>query len=234
MRITRLLGLGLILAVAGCQTGADLEPAPGADTITGLTDAAENTVQGVEVTAQAVDWPGPREISRQVTPIRVVITNKSIHPLRVRYQEFALVDNEGRRYSALPPWEMEGSVTEEMTARYTAPVAEPLFTHRGFHIAPAYRTVYPAWDTWAGPFAYDRWYYDSYATYWREVPLPTDAMRSRGLPEGVLDPGEGRLEGWLFFERVDGDRDRVVFRYDLVDAEQSREFGELRIPFTVN
>ena len=57
-------------------------------------------------------------------------------------------------------------------------------------------------------------------------------MQQRVLPEGVIDSG-GSLDGWLFFERVDNDLERVVFRADLVNADTGRKFAEVRIPFTV-
>jgi len=226
------LAVVAMTGMGGCQSAADLEPAPAARKVAGLQDAARDVVQDVQLTAQTVPWPGPQDIEAKVTPVRVTLTNHSDRAVRVRFQEFALVADDGRRYSALPPWQMEGTVTEQMEARVVAPLHDPLFIHRGFHIAPAYRTLYPGWDYWAGPFAYDPWYYDAYATYWREIPLPTPTMQARGLPEGVLDPA-GHLEGWLYFEHVDPDHDQVVLRYDLVDADTGREAGEMRIPFLV-
>lgn len=230
--VATLPALAAALLLAGCQGAADLEPAPPADQVATTRDAARAVVQDVEVTAQAVDWPGPRDIGSEVTPLRLVLTNHSERPLRVRYQEFALIDGQGRRHAALPPWRMQGAVAEEVTARLSGPITDPLVVHSGFLVAPAYRTIYPTWDRWTGTFAHDPWWYDTYATYWREIPLPTPSMRAHGLPEGVLQP-DGHLEGWLFFEHVDPDRERVVLRVDLVEADRGREVGEVRIPFRV-
>ena len=227
-----ILLLAGLAALTACQSTTDLKPAPGADAVPGLDEAARDVVQDVEVVAQTTAWPGLQDIGKQVTPVRVMITNRSGQPLRVRYQEFALIGPEGERYSALPPWQMQGSVTEEVTARVTTTAPDPLFVHRGFHVAPAYRTVYPTWDPWVGPFVHDPWWYETYATYWREIPLPTPGMQARGLPEGVLDP-QGHLEGWVYFEHVAADRGPITFRLDLVNADPGRDLGEIRIPLTV-
>jgi len=227
-----ILLLAGLAALTACQSTADLKPAPGADAVPGLDEAARDVVQDVEVVAQTTAWPGLQDIGAQVTPVRVTITNRSEQPLRVRYQEFAIIGPQGERYSALPPWQMQGSVTEEVTARVTTTAPDPLFVHRGFHVAPAYRTVYPTWDPWVGPFVHDPWWYETYATYWREIPLPTPGMQARGLPEGVLDP-QGHLEGWVYFEHVAADRGPITFRLDLVNADPGRDLGEIRIPLTV-
>jgi hypothetical protein len=58
-------------------------------------------------------------------------------------------------------------------------------------------------------------------------------MIAEVLPEGVLEPG-GRVEGFLYFERVDPQAPRVRFRADLTSADTGEVFGEVSIPFTVN
>ena len=53
-RTIRSTGIAVILALvgwlqAGCQTTADLQPAPGATDVAGLEEAARSTVEGVRV-----------------------------------------------------------------------------------------------------------------------------------------------------------------------------------------
>lgn len=215
----------MVLATMGCATG--LEPAPAADRVAGLEDAAQATVQGVRVVAQAAPWPGPVDIDREVTPLKVRVDNIGPTPLRVRYNEFALVAPDGTSFAALPLARIEGEVAVR-TRTYGAPG----FYHRGFAVAPYYAPFYPGIDPYPGFFGPDRYYYDTYYRYWEEIELPTTAMEQRVIPEGVIDPG-GSLEGWLFFEKIGSHLERVVLRADLVDAPSGRKFAELRIPFIV-
>ncbi|QBQ54355.1 hypothetical protein [Nitrosococcus wardiae] len=227
-----ILSLGMGLLAAGCTPMADLTPAPAANEVARLQEAAIDRVNGVRLIAQANEWPGPQPIREEVTPVRVVIDNLSGMPLRLRYSDFALVATDGMRYTALPPYRIEGSVLEPVLAGGYTPVADPDFVYDGFTVAPLYGPVYPTLGAYPGTFAYDPFYYDTYGTYWATLPLPTAAMRAWALPEGVLDAG-GHLEGFLYFERVPEEQRRVTFRADLVDAQDNRAFGEVRIPFVV-
>lgn len=217
--------------VAGCATTTDLEPAPGANEVADLEDAAVSRVNGVQVLAQADTWPGTAPISQEVTPVRVVIENNSSQPLRIRYNDFALVSADGQRFAALPLYGIEGTVEEPVTAEAYTPVTNPVFTYTDFTVAPYYSTIYPGITPFAGAFAFDPFYYDTYVTYWRDRSLPTTEMFTRALPEGVVMPN-GRVDGWLYFEEV-GDARRVTFRADLTEATRGRSFGEIRIPFMV-
>ncbi len=83
------------------------------------------------------------------------------------------------------------------------------------------------------PFSFDSEYYGFYNDYWRNIELPTQEMLDRALPEGSLEDG-GRVEGFVYFEKVDPDQvERVVFRFDLIDAQTGGIFGTLSIPFVV-
>jgi hypothetical protein len=57
-------------------------------------------------------------------------------------------------------------------------------------------------------------------------------MRRRVLPEGVLEPG-GRVSGFLYFEKLDGDPQGVRLVTELVNARNGRRFATSRIPFRV-
>jgi hypothetical protein len=226
--------LGAVLLFASCSPQrTQLDPAPAANQAAGMTDAAVNVVDGVRVVAQSQAWPGMSEVKSEVTPLRVVMENNSSMPVRIRYDEFALVGPQGMRYAALPPYGVEGTVTEPVLAEGYTPVTSPAFTYNNFYVAPYYASAYPTMTPYADPFYYDPVYYDRYYTAWESIALPTEEMIAEVLPEGVLDPG-GRVEGFLYFERVDPDTPRVRFRADLVNANTGEEFGEVSIPFTVN
>ena len=53
--------LGVLVLVAGCGS-TDLEPAPAADRVPGLDQAASATADGVRVVVQAEDWTGTAPI----------------------------------------------------------------------------------------------------------------------------------------------------------------------------
>jgi hypothetical protein len=225
----RRIGSGMAAAAAltaiwGCATS--LRPAPEAKVVvSGSGAGAEQTRADVRVEARVDAWGwSPQRLERKVTPVLVKIRNDSRHELRVRYEEFALVDPADRRWSALPPFDTNGQVRDPMPAAYAS---------TGFHVAPHLSAHYPYASRYPGAFAFDRIYYaDYYPRLW-SVQLPTTDMLTHALPEGVLDPG-GRTAGFLYFERVeDPEQDRVDFRFDLVDARTQERFGRIEIPFVV-
>ena len=222
------------LAAAGCATSrTELDPAPAANEVSGMMDAAVDRVEGVRMVVQSQAWPGMSEIKTEVTPLRVVIENNGSVPVRLRYDEFTLVGPQGTRYSALPPYGVEGSVEEPVLVEGYDPITAPAFEYDNFYVAPYYASAYPTIDPYADPFYYDPYYYDRYETVWQSINLPTEEMVAEVLPEGVLDPG-GRVAGFLYFERVDPEAPRVRFRADLVSAADGDVFGEVSIPFIVN
>jgi len=219
----------LILIVAAftgwfqCGCAKHLKPAPQADRVVGVENAAEATVQGVYMLAAVTDWPGRWRIEEEVTPFRVVIENNSGKPLCLRYSDFTLVTAQGERFAALPLNAIEGTTIEM--------VQTPRFRHRDFYVAPYYSEVYPGITPYPHRFPHDPYYYDRYYTYWSSISLPTPLMREQALPEGVIED-QGRVEGWLYFERINK-VNRATFRADLVSAETGKAFGEIRIPFVM-
>lgn len=57
-------------------------------------------------------------------------------------------------------------------------------------------------------------------------------MLRKGLPEGVLEPG-GRVTGFLYFEGIGPDVDRVRLLADFPDAVTDERVTRLGIPFEV-
>ena len=219
------------LAAAGCATpGTDLTPAPSATTVT--AERAVDRVRGVRVTAEPNAWTGLARVATQVTPMRVSIQNNGSVPVRLRYSDFVLVTDAGARYSALPPYQIGGEVTEPTLVDAGVPVNRPGFTYDRFTVAQPYAGLYPSIRAYTRPYTYDRTYYDRYATVYRDVALPTDEMLAQVLPEGVVEPG-GNVRGFLYFEHVPDDAGRVRFRADVVNADTGEAFGEVSIPFVV-
>lgn len=192
-------------------------------------EAAVSSVNGVQMTLQVDTWPGDPGVTKDVTPVQVLIDNASGEPLRMAYSEFALISPTGVRYSAIPPYDIEGTVDQvELAGTYTS-IADPLFTYSDFYIASFYDPIYDI-SVYDDPFYYDMGYYDAYYDYWDNTPLPTGTMLERVLPEGVLMSG-GRVTGFLYFEKVDPDDvGRVRFRADLKNPASGNTFGEIGIP----
>ena len=145
----------LFAALGGCV--ADLEPAPSANRVIGLEDAAKNAAQGVSVLVQADAWPGPHDIETEVTPLKVRIDNNSDGPLRVRYNEFALISPTGASFAALPLSQIEGEVS---ALRHSSGARD--FYYRDFSVAPYYAPHYPGINPYPGYFPLDSYYYDTY------------------------------------------------------------------------
>jgi len=198
-------------------------PAPTANVLAGHPKEASSGVHGVELVANGDAWHGdPSDLERVLTPVEVTIENHSEHPLRFRYREFQLLTSNGFRSYVLPPYKISGSVTKY------EPVS-PGFYSNGFLLAPYYGGFYPGFGVWPGPFAWDWGYYPSYYV-WQES-LPTANMISKALPEGVLEDG-GKVQGFVYFQKLPKDATGATLIYDLVDADTGQTFGTLHIPFT--
>ncbi len=230
MQWERLFVTGLVPVVMlfACEERTELEPAPGATQEPGMPGAAVSDVNGVNVVVQTDAWTGRPEVLTEVTPLRVTIRNNSQNPLVIRYNTFAMVSPTGVRYSALPPYRIEGEIDSPRLGNYN-PVNEPGFEYDRFDVAPYYSPVYPGLSAYGGPFYTDRYYYNYYSSYWNEIELPTAEMLQRVLPEGVIQPG-GSVAGFLYFEKIPSELELVRFRADLVNAQNGNIFGEISIP----
>lgn len=220
--------LAVAFAAACAGHKATLKPVDGA-----AADAAR--AEGVQMTVAGGGWTGhPAELEGSLTPLRVDIRNNSGRALRVRFDEIKLISPAGREYAALPPYEID----ETMTDTVDKPL-DPEFAHDRFFVVPyASRHFTPGLRPWNEPFAYDAAYYGPRYAEWPaysrrvEVQLPTEDMVSRGLPEGVLEDG-GSVSGFVYFQKVPGSLDRVDFRAELVDARTGEEFGTVTVPLAV-
>lgn len=211
--------------LAACSTGTDLET-----TSDGVVRAAVAPSTGaVTVEASAPGWTGIYDIDEEVTPLRLTIENGSARPIALRYENLDLVTGDGRTFSALPLYQIEGEVQEPVVYRGN-PIADPGFVGEGYLPAPYYRGVYPGYPVYSGPFAYNWGFGNAYRTYYADIPLPTDRMQTLALPEGVLEPG-GRVEGWIYFERLPDEVRQAQLRVDLDDARTGRTLNEVRVPF---
>ncbi|MDX1642798.1 MAG: hypothetical protein R3244_00425 [Thermoanaerobaculia bacterium] len=221
--------LALALTAGGCTTGARLTPAPGASE--GARVAEETVIDridGVEMTIEVDAWPGSPAVEREVTPIQISIDNDSQRPVRFAYQNLALVTDRGERLSALPIFRAERKASDAVEP----PVTTIGFHHRRFTVAPHLHAYFPSLTLSHHHFPYDPLYNTHYYDFWLEGRIEMAQVRLHGLPEGVLEP-DGEISGFVFFEKVDPEIDRVRLRADLVDADSGEVFGSLSIPFEV-
>lgn len=158
---------------------------------------------GVRVLARTEAWRGtPADPDGDVTPILITITNESERAIRVDYGELRLIGSDGGHYRALP-------LSRIGRERHPSPYffGAPLSTGTVFWVHPAY------WNT-------------------LEPALPTDDMRRKALPEGMLEPGES-AGGFVYFEHLPSDARRVVLRAEFRGPGGARA-ARLHIPFEMS
>jgi hypothetical protein len=224
--------------LCGCAAESPtLVPAPDANIVEIDGTGAQKTAAEVTVTAQAESWRGA-DIEDNVTPLRVTIQNDGDRPVRLRYSDFSLVGTRGERYAALPPYEIEGTVSRPAMARDYRALDRLDFRYSRFRVAPHYRFVYPTLSAYQLHRLYfDPYYYSYYYPYWGRIEedLPTPDMLRRVIPEGVIQ-SQGSVSGFLYFEHVDEDlaQARLDFHAELVDAETGEMFATINIPFIAN
>lgn len=229
-----LLAAGLLSACAADI--ATLQPAPEARLVAaaGMGKAAFDEAAGVRVTAMPRSWPGRTPIERVVTPVRLRIDNNSGQAVLVRYDRIALSDASGRVYAALPPYSIDATVSVPRLVPGHPVLIDPGFAGHGFAVSPLYAPAFPRLPTVAGPYLFDPLYYDRHGGYWRNVtvPLPTREMLRLALPEGSIAAG-GSADGFVYFEEVGTDAQRVQMRVELVSAGSGNAIGTAAIPFVV-
>ncbi|MGH7505074.1 MAG: hypothetical protein ACRELX_05470 [Longimicrobiales bacterium] len=224
MRIQLAAVAAVVLGTATCAPEPTLEPAPAAQPAPSDGHSATIEESGVRMTAWSRMWEAdPRDLSSAVTPLLVELRNDGTQPLRVRFNEFELVNPAGQNFQAIPPFQIDAEIAD--------PVRVPAYPFSGFYVAPYLSPYYPGLDPFVEPWVYDATYYGPWITFWRERELPTGEMIEMALPEGVLEPG-GVVKGFMYFEDVSDDAQRVTLNFDLVSPDGT-PFGELTIPFTV-
>jgi hypothetical protein len=192
------------LGAFACGVGPRLLPAEDAFKVPGLDHAAAAADNYIEVIAQTSRWPGNVRVTRAVQPVRVHIVNNSGRPVQLRYEHFRLVSDDGEEFPAIPALSIQDVTRAD---GYAAPI-EPRFKRSSFSVAPYHAYAYTNVTVYQGPFARNAAHYETYGGLMASARLPTPLMQSWALPEGVLDSG-GRVDGYLFFQRVPSDKTQV-------------------------
>jgi hypothetical protein len=224
-----------IFLLAGCAGGGgELQPARSANVVIGMSDTATVNASSVQLILQADEWPEGREVPARVTPVLVDIVNRGDAPLRLEYRHFVLQTWAGRKLAAIPPFRVYGTPLSPQVEPARARI-ELSYDAKGFEVAPHYASLYEGVAPYGRPFAADQRYHGTHYAYWERAgaDLPTRDMKVLALPEGVLRPG-GQITGYLYFEKVPADADRVQFHLNLVHADTGDVFDVATVPFVVS
>ena len=219
------------LAAAGCTTTPTL--APGAETK--LADGGPGAVAssaGVRVVATVDEWRwNPTDLDQFVTPLLLEVENNTDRPVRIRLKDIRLVGERGVRLAALPPYSVRGEATRTVESHE--------YAVESFTVAPHLHGYYPGYRRsrhyfYPEQYYYYRAYHPVYRTY--SIPLPTQAMLDRALPEGVIQAG-GKATGFVYFQRLDRKTakrtDYLDLLFQVVDAESQKELDVVAIRFDV-
>lgn len=243
MRPPRLAVLFALVAL-GCATPA-LVPAPEATRAAGRPKVAVDEVAGVRLSADGGAWKGsPAELPTILTPIRVVVENRSGHPLRVAYRDFSLLgEDSGFRYAALPPFSIQGTISSAAAPGAVLPAAyppaspvrpprvlNPAWESRRFLLARPYLGFYRGLSPWPYGWDWDLAYHGHWFPEW-PTQLPTEDMLNKALPEGVVEDG-GHIAGFIYFQRTRQDGE-VQLQFQLTDAQSGEQIGTASVPFIV-
>jgi len=217
----RFFGAIFLFAAVGCGH-ARLTPAPAATRVPGAPGAAFLVVDGIGCSADAQAWQGVGELPDSVTPVKVRVVNSSGRPIRLLYQDFALVGAHGHKYLPVPvlPLAPDAESTR----------LDPIYASSKFFVAERFHDVYQGVDAWPQPLGRDEDGYETQYRRWGSDRPSSDVVRM-AIPEGVLGDG-GIISGFLYFERPVHE-DRVTFDAEFDGSEGQSTVASVKIPFRV-
>ncbi len=222
------------LLLYGCSTSRTiLEPTGNESRVDNTT--AKMNVNGITVISKTNQWTGDQQVNDKISPVLVTIQNNGNIPVKISYGQFALISDNGKRYNALPPFQINGTIEKPVLVYKETPITTPEFEYNNFLIAPYYAQVYPGIGVYTGTYYFDPMYYDNYYHYCStlQTTLPTPDMVAKALPEGVLQPG-GSVTGFVYFEKVEpSSTSKVNFQIDLVNPQDGNNFATIDIPYNV-
>jgi hypothetical protein len=197
-------------------------PAPSASHVPGAPGAAFVAAGGVGCSADAQAWRiGTGDLPDSVTPVKVRVANSSGRPIRLLYQDFALVGKGGHKYLPIPVLPLEPDLQSTRL--------DPLAATTHFFVAERFHDVYQAVDAWPQPLPRDDDLYETQYRRWGR--RPSSEVVEAGMPEGVLGDG-GVVTGFIFFERPVHEDD-VTFEAQFDDSDGQDTVALVKIPFRV-
>lgn len=234
IKIIQLIIYGLFLSIfffaCGEEEKPDLVPKDGGANI--LSETETITVDSVKVTVSSDAWTGDPEIKKKVTPLMLSIENENEQPIQVTYDNISLVSEDGDVYHGLPVYDVKGEIENMILADTNALVVESEIDYERFYLYPLYNPIYTDMPLAESEFYEEPGYYKEYYKRWPGDNLPTEEIKNKALPEGILTKG-GTLSGFVYFEKVDPDLETVTFKTNLINAETNQVFGTVELPFWV-
>jgi len=203
-----------------------LAPASSATVVPNAPTAAYSVAEGVRCSANVGAWSARQsEIPSFVVPVKVRIKNASGRPIRVLYEDFALIGNKGRSYRPVPVLPID------VDERKRIPRLDPIYASSNFFVAPGFRDVYATLPPWNTPLQRDEALHDQLFRQWGKRRPALDVLRV-ALPEGVLDDG-GVVTGYLFFESPLEKENRVTFEASFEGGDGRTTVASIEIPFKI-
>ncbi len=225
-----ILVAGAVAASACARSYAELSPAVGTTPASGPGEGAVANVADVQVVARTQAWHfDPPDLETKATPIQLELTNNSDRSIVVRYDHITLTDAAGNRIDAIPPYNVQGTVSVPVT------VQQPYYFTGNYSYAPYRYRFSPTYARYgyAGGFAYDPQFYQPYLTVYTDVALPTPEMLQRALNEGAIEPG-GAAGGFVYFKKIRRGEQILTLHVDIIDQASGNVVGTAKIPFVAH
>lgn len=189
-------------------------------------------VSGFSIIIKSGEWNGPPEVLKKITPVKVTIYNQTGRQIKVQYSMFCFKGkNNNNVYAAMPPYEIRGTYNEPIVfLPYPFPVQAQIEHNGRFRVAPHCARMYPGLPVYDGSYKIDISYYNSFYCRFAAINLPITEMLSRLIPDGVVEDC-GYISGYLYFEKIQLGKEKVIFCVNLIDATNNTKFGTMDIPF---
>lgn len=192
------------LLATGCAS-ARLEPAEGAQRVPAKPRAATVKVQGIQVIAEAESWHPPEKMRDEVTALKVTIVNHGKEALRIKYDAFSLVADDGEAFHTVKPED----ITIHGASRSIGLPADAIVSRSGDG------------STLSSPHRSQQ-----------EKDEIRKTLVDQSLASGDLKPGE-RTSGFVYFQLVPGNKDQISLKGALESAETGKVIAQADIPFQV-
>ena len=222
----------VLLFVTSCSEEKKIELVPKDDDEVTLSETETITIDSVQVTVSSDSWVGSPEVRNEVTPLKITVANNNENPIKITYDNMKLVSEDSTVFTALPIYNLIGTVNDVQLAPEHNVIVESEIDHDRFYIYPMYTRVYNNIPITDYKYFEDPSYYSQYYSEWNETGMPTAGMRNLALPEGILDNG-GSISGFVYFQKVDADVESVELSMDIINAENNEVLGNIQLPFWV-
>jgi hypothetical protein len=213
------LALAAAVFAAGCAHLAPLRPAQSGQVVAGDPQSATTELMGVRLTVRPDDWRGwPDDLDQVLTPVEVLVENKSGKELDLRPSLFSLLGPDGRRWATLGPGEVRRSL--RAYRRWY-----------GAYYPGWYGAYYPGWfGFYPRPGFYRPWLEPYPYSWWDAWPAGPPAQPSPrpSTAASLLDGGHASV---LLFFPVPAEELPSLTVEARLTAVGGEQLGEVRLPF---